>query len=250
MAKSAPKDKLLAEWFWTDRWMGSSGFLLPMLARGVYREMLTQAWRREARLPLDQTAIKRAIGATDAEWAEAWPLVSKYWRVGDGDYLVNDTQLLVFAESREAAEKASQRGKKGAKKRWGESLSNAQASTQALPEHMLKVCPPSPSPSPSLISGSGAVSGVNTTNGIDRGEAAALKSGKAAPSAPPVRVKIITAVAHEVLKKHNGHKVSGADLIDEIKTACAIGKVPYNASAVRKALDSAETQREQRKSQR
>jgi len=28
-------EKLLAEWFWTDRWMGSSGFLVEMPRRGI-----------------------------------------------------------------------------------------------------------------------------------------------------------------------------------------------------------------------
>ncbi len=139
-------DKLLAEWFWTDRWMGSSGFLLPMLARGVYREMLTQAWRRGARLPNDPASIKRAIGATDAEWAEAWPLVSKYWRVDESNHLVNDTQLGVYAESKESADTTHERAIKGAQARWKQSPSNAQASAQAKPEE----CAPSPSPSPSL----------------------------------------------------------------------------------------------------
>lgn len=88
-------DKLLAEWFWTDRWIGSSGFLLPMEARGVYREMLTQAWRRGARLPNDHETIRRAIGATVAEWRRSWPRLVKYWRV-DGDALVNDTQLEIY----------------------------------------------------------------------------------------------------------------------------------------------------------
>jgi hypothetical protein len=76
--------KLLAEWFWTDRWMGSSAFLLPLEPRGLYREMLTQAWRGGARLPLDHEAIRRAIGATAEEWARAWPFVSTYWREADG----------------------------------------------------------------------------------------------------------------------------------------------------------------------
>jgi len=88
--------KLLAEWFWTDRWIGSSAFLLPMEARGMYREMLTQAWRRGARLPNDHEAIRRAIGATPGEWRRAWPAVQKFWRV-DGDQLVNDTQLEIYA---------------------------------------------------------------------------------------------------------------------------------------------------------
>ena len=57
----------MAEWFWTDRWDGSSAALLPLEARGLYREMLTQAWRREGRLPSSPEAIKRAVRCTDAE---------------------------------------------------------------------------------------------------------------------------------------------------------------------------------------
>lgn len=134
--------KLLAEWFWTDRWMGSSAFLLPMEARGVYREMLTQAWRREARLPNDHEAIQRAIGATKAEWKRSWPAVSKYWRVDGGD-LVNDTQLEVYEDAQGIAKRASERGLKGAHAR-AQALAQAlaQAPTQAVPE----IEPPSPSP--------------------------------------------------------------------------------------------------------
>src|SRR3954467_10029089 len=73
MARKSSQDKLLGEWFWTDRWMGSSAFLLPMEPRGVYREMLTQAWRRGARLPNDHETIRRAIGCTDSEWKRCWP---------------------------------------------------------------------------------------------------------------------------------------------------------------------------------
>lgn len=109
-------DKLLAEWFWTDRWTGSSAFLLPMEARGVYREMLTQAWRRGARLPNDPEAIRRAIGATVGEWRRTWPIVKKYWRV-DGDALVNETQLEIYAAAKGRSERASQRGVKGARAR-------------------------------------------------------------------------------------------------------------------------------------
>jgi len=114
------KDKLLAEWFWTDRWIGSSGFLLPMEARGVYREMLTQSWRRGARLPNDHEAIRRAIGATVGEWRRAWPLVKKFWRV-DGESLVNDTQVGVYEEARGRSDRASARGLKGAQALHGQS---------------------------------------------------------------------------------------------------------------------------------
>ena len=93
--------------------MGSSAFLLPMEARGVYREMLTQAWRRGASLPNDHEAIRRAIGATVGEWRRSWPVVKKFWRV-EGEMLVNETQQGIYAEAKGRSEKASRRGQAGA----------------------------------------------------------------------------------------------------------------------------------------
>lgn len=136
------KDKLLAEWFWVDRYDGSSAALMSMECQGVYRSMLSQAWRRGARLPNDHEAIRRAIRCSAKEWARAWPKVQRYWRV-DGDSLVNDTQLEVYALAKASKEKASSRGRKGAQAR-------AQALAQAKHEQPLKPVlkdqPPSPSP--------------------------------------------------------------------------------------------------------
>src|SRR5262245_11707595 len=105
--------KLTAEWFWIDRWVGSRGFLLPMEARGIYREMLTQAWRRGGQLPNDHQAIRRAIGATVGEWRRSWPLISKFWRV-DGDVMVNDTQVQVYRETVTRQERAARRARDAA----------------------------------------------------------------------------------------------------------------------------------------
>lgn len=123
-------EKLLAEWFWIDRWMGSSAFLLPMEARGVYREMLTQAWRRGAQLPNDHEAIRRAIGATLKEWRRSWPLIERFWNEEDG-FLVNGTQQQVYADAKVKQENASTRGKKGAQAKHERYLRSAQAE----PEH-------------------------------------------------------------------------------------------------------------------
>lgn len=117
--------KLLAEWFWTDRWMGSSAFLLPMEARGIYREMLTQAWRRGARLPNDHVQIQRAIGATSREWTRSWPKVERFWRI-DGDGLVNDTQVQVYAEARDGATRATDRARRAAQARHKQNISTTQ----------------------------------------------------------------------------------------------------------------------------
>jgi uncharacterized protein YdaU (DUF1376 family) len=105
-------DKLFAEWFWTDRWTGSSAFLLSIEARGLYREMLTQSWRRECRLPADHEAIRRVIGCTTQEWKRCWPKIERYWR-RDGEYLVNETQLGIWAEAAAAHGRAVERARKG-----------------------------------------------------------------------------------------------------------------------------------------
>jgi uncharacterized protein YdaU (DUF1376 family) len=97
--------------------MGSSAFLLPIEPRGLYREMLSQSWRRGARLPNDHGAIQRAVGCSVEEWARAWPQIERYWRV-EGDSLVNDTQLEVYGEAMARYEAASARGRKGAAAMW------------------------------------------------------------------------------------------------------------------------------------
>lgn len=150
------KDKLLAEWFWTDRWMGSSGFLLPMEARGLYREMLTQAWRRGGSLPNDHETIRRATGCTTKEWKRSWHKVETFWVTSeDGETIYNETQQGVISDTIAAKNKKSERGKKAATKRWeeerrrkaGQCTSNAQASPKHDGKHTEKQCPPSPSPS-------------------------------------------------------------------------------------------------------
>ncbi len=127
-------DKLFAEWFWTDRWTGSSAFGLPLEARGLYREMLTQAWRRQGKLPNDPDQIRRITGVTAAEWRRTWPLVARFWRA-DGDMLVNDTQVTVYAEACARATRASARARTAAQARHKHSPSSAQAHAQADLEH-------------------------------------------------------------------------------------------------------------------
>ena len=129
--------KLLAEWFWIDRWMGSSAFGLPIAVRGLYREMLTQAWLRGARLPNDHDQIRRFIGVTKAEWRASWPRVERFWRV-EGESIVNDTQIEIYQEAVRRLTVNGRRAQAGAQARWKDSVSNAQAHAQVEP----KQCPP------------------------------------------------------------------------------------------------------------
>ena len=125
------EDKLFAEWFWTDRWTGSSAFGLPQEARGIYREMLTQAWRRECRLPNDHEQIRRITGTTLKEWNRSWLKVKPYWRV-DGEFLVNDTQLEVYADCKSRSSSAKARAQAGAQAMHEQRLRKAQADAQDM----------------------------------------------------------------------------------------------------------------------
>lgn len=107
-----PTDKLLAEWFWTDRWSGSKAFSLPMEARGIYREMLTQAWRLGAKLPNDHVRIRRIIGCTEREWKRWWTTLEEFWVV-DGPDLVNVTQVVIYSEAKAARDAAQARAQAG-----------------------------------------------------------------------------------------------------------------------------------------
>lgn len=79
--------------------------------------MLSQAWRRGARLPNDPETIQRAIACSPDEWARCWPRIKRYWRI-EGDNLVNDTQLQVWADAAKRVDRASERGRRGAEARW------------------------------------------------------------------------------------------------------------------------------------
>src|SRR5712671_3143385 len=140
------RSKLLAEWFWTDRWAGSSAFLLPLEARGLYREMLTAAWRRGGKLPGDHESIRRACGVTLDEWSRTWPLVALYWREMDG-YLINDTQREVYERAEELSSINQRRARSAAEFRWRSSQNNARSNASSMRGAMLEQCPPSPSPS-------------------------------------------------------------------------------------------------------
>ncbi len=106
------RNTLAGEFFWVDRWTASSAFYLSIEARGLYREMLSQAWLRGAHLPNDPEAIRRIVGASEEEWTRSWPKIAGYWRV-TGDLIVNDTQLSIYAESLNRHEKLTEAGRIG-----------------------------------------------------------------------------------------------------------------------------------------
>ena len=237
--------KLFAEWFWTDRWTGSSAFGLPIEARGVYREMLTQAWRRGAKLPSDHRAIQRLTGIMPDEWERCWPLVRVYWRIS-GEFLVNDTQLEIYKRALDTVQTNHDKAVKGATARWDrkDAQASAQASAQAVPEDMPEECPLSLSLSlsPEQSPDSGILGFVRM--GWPEG-LLCTTSEKAAPSAPsPVlrkpktNIGVITKLAHIAIQAQTT-QTDFASLKDDIKTQCTLKHIAYDAELVGKALESA-----------
>lgn len=168
--------------------------MLPQEARGIYREMLTQAWRRGARLPNDHAMIRRATGTTPEEWDRAWPLIARYWREVD-DWIVNETQQEVYHEALGVQQRASKRGKNGAKAR---SLSTAQA--------VLEQQPPSPSPTDVLIDQerqvrAGALSGFDSFWSVypkKKSRSDAEKAWRKLAPSPELTQQILDAVAAQL----------------------------------------------------
>jgi len=202
--------------------------------QGAYRNLLDEAHLRGGPIPNDERILAKACGD-----ALAWPRVRKTvlarFTIGD-DGLRNETMDEVYARTMELKQERSFAGhlgglKSGEARRKAKEQAKAEANHEANGQAKTNSPSPSPSPSPDLVSGSKE------------------QKKRTAPSAPSLdrlpsdNVRIITLVAHEVLKGHNGHKTSGADLCDEIKALCAKRRIAYDAAVIRKALDSAEVQR-------
>ena len=107
-------DKLRGEMFWTNLWHNSSGFLLPLEPRGLYREMLTRAWSLGGYLPADPETIQRLVNVSRDEWNRCWPKVKQYWKQS-GSKIYNETQREVLNESLTLREKRALAGSKGGK---------------------------------------------------------------------------------------------------------------------------------------
>lgn len=99
------EDLLPGELRWTDEWLTSDLQMLSLEARGLFSEMLTQAWREKARLRRTEgDALMRLVRATPEEWERTWPIVTRYWKEATDPatgqpVLVNKNQLRFYLRS-------------------------------------------------------------------------------------------------------------------------------------------------------
>jgi len=112
------KDFLPGELRYTSNWRGSPLQMLPLGARGLYSEMLTQAWATRGRLEMtSEDEIMRLVRAMPEEWALAWPRIRHYWvaivdPATGAEVLANRKQLEVYLGALKAREVTLTRNKK------------------------------------------------------------------------------------------------------------------------------------------
>lgn len=150
------KPKNRAAWWWIDRWRKSTAYTdMTVEERGAYRELLDELWLRGGTIPNDDRILARIVGDPDA-WKRVKKVVlARFIETPEG--LTNETHDEVSSGSNRFSESQSEKGKKGAAKRWGNRESNGPANSPAInranvPAMGGLVGPanglPSPSPSP------------------------------------------------------------------------------------------------------
>jgi uncharacterized protein YdaU (DUF1376 family) len=112
-------EKLRGEMLWVDAYLSSDAQLLPLEARGLHREMRTQAWVRGGHLPDAPEILRRLTGATLEEWARSWPLVEPLWERDEGGRLFCREALESLEDARRRKRRRSESARRAARKRWG-----------------------------------------------------------------------------------------------------------------------------------
>lgn len=251
-------NKLRAEWFWGDRWVCSSAFLLPIEARGLYREMLTQSWLRGGQLPNDHVAIRRAVGCTEEEWFRCWPLVERYWLISaDGHSLVNETQLEVIGEAERRASKQRTYRERQANKPGngsGNAGGNADGNTRGTPS-----LSPSPSLNASPLTHTHMEPGVADDAAAHGSRSARVRKGRSAtdpdpdpPATPPPldleqarnEVRARYGALRAALLERVGEDDPGAWVARDTQRLADVVQIPSDAPAVINCLVYAMQNRE------
>lgn len=134
---------------WYPRDFRSSTLLWPLVARGVYRELLDLSWDLGG-LPADPDDLREILRASLEEWKRAWPYIEPKFPIAE-DGLRRNPRLEIH---RKAAQRMRAGKSAGAAmtnaKRWGfqahsESLSESDSDSHS--DH-LSESPPAPAPAP------------------------------------------------------------------------------------------------------
>jgi len=78
------KNPQFAKMPWYPRDFASATRGWPLVARGVYRELLDGQWDLDGLLPDNEEVLRAMAGATPAEWKIAWPYVGPKFPIVPG----------------------------------------------------------------------------------------------------------------------------------------------------------------------
>lgn len=170
--------------FYPDAWFGSVPVeTMPPDVEGTYIRLLARQWLAVS-LPADPALLRRLTKLDEKEWKAAWPLLEPHFPLTeDGTARQNPTLHALHIEREEFLKESSEKGKRGAEKRWGkdapataeplrrpskrDSRGNAPVMPEPLPQpsrkHGHPIAQAMPDPMPNDDSGSGSVSGTERT---------------------------------------------------------------------------------------
>lgn len=102
---------------WYPRDFASSTRGWPLVARGVYRELLDAQWDM-GHLPTDQKELRAIARATSREWRKAWPFIEQKFVLYADGFLRNLRLEKHRKEALSKYEKQSRGARETNEKRW------------------------------------------------------------------------------------------------------------------------------------
>jgi uncharacterized protein YdaU (DUF1376 family) len=113
MAENAERSPSLPRLPWYPAAFAGATRDWPLLARGLYRELLDAQWDLGS-VPADERSLRSMVRATAAEWRKAWPWVQPKFVLGDDGRLRNSRLELHRKHALELIEKK----RRAALERW------------------------------------------------------------------------------------------------------------------------------------
>ncbi len=170
--------------FYPDAWFGSVAVeMMPPEVEGTYIRLLARQWLAVS-LPADPSMLRRLTKLDEKQWKAAWPLLEPHFPLlENAQARQNPTLHALHIEREEFLRESSEKGKRGAEKRWGKdvpanaepmrrpSKRDARANAPAMPEPMPQpsrkhghpIAQALPDPMPGDDSGSGSVTGTDNS---------------------------------------------------------------------------------------
>jgi uncharacterized protein YdaU (DUF1376 family) len=102
-------------WFPRDFYASTRGW--PLIARGIYRELLDLQFEQKS-IDFSPENLRKAIGASRKEWQIAWPLIEPKFPQGADGRRRNRRLDQHLTTSLEKAEKSKARATTAARARW------------------------------------------------------------------------------------------------------------------------------------